>query len=360
MDSFQAHYADILDPGQQLRVVALLRDEGLVTFSGITDRTELAAVAGRLMAIRPHRDAGPDGVTTITVARTAGPGFAAFTDAELIPHTDGMSVPGPAWTASARLPAARRRGRGDPSRRRCAHHRDTRQPAPRRPSHAVRAASCLLRYRWRPPRAGLRAGRGAADKPPAPARRPRLVLGWRHCRHSDAARRYRPARGNLPAATRRGPDTEQHPVAARPRTLCRRPHHAPHPRRPAPRHRHHAWIPLSISDTRRTDTTSSIMTAAPHERHQLWLQHGRAVQPPGEMAAQRHRGQAGQAADGEPPPEAGVESGEPGRVEQRDGGDPRGRAERLVHGHPAAVGQADQVRRAVAERGGPLVRSKRA
>ena len=57
-------------------------------------------------------------------------------------------------------------------------------------------------------------------------------------------------------------DTEQHPVAARPRTLCRPPHHAPHPRRPAPRHRHHARIPLSISGTRRTDTTSSIMTAA--------------------------------------------------------------------------------------------------
>ena len=63
MDSFQAHYADIRDPSQQPRVVALLRDEGLVTFSGITDRTELAAMAGRLMAIRPHRDADPDGVT---------------------------------------------------------------------------------------------------------------------------------------------------------------------------------------------------------------------------------------------------------------------------------------------------------
>ena len=49
MDSFQAHYADIRDPSQQPRVVALPRHEGLVTFSGITDRTELAAVAGRLM-----------------------------------------------------------------------------------------------------------------------------------------------------------------------------------------------------------------------------------------------------------------------------------------------------------------------
>jgi hypothetical protein len=38
-----------------------LREHGLVTFSGITSRTELASVAGRLMSIRPHRDAGPDG-----------------------------------------------------------------------------------------------------------------------------------------------------------------------------------------------------------------------------------------------------------------------------------------------------------
>ena len=47
-----------------------------MTFSGITDRTELAAVAGRLMAIRPHRDADPDGVTMITCTRTAGPDYA--------------------------------------------------------------------------------------------------------------------------------------------------------------------------------------------------------------------------------------------------------------------------------------------
>ncbi len=42
MDSFQAHYADICDPSQQPRVVALLRDEGLVTFSGITGRERYA------------------------------------------------------------------------------------------------------------------------------------------------------------------------------------------------------------------------------------------------------------------------------------------------------------------------------
>ena len=93
MDAFQAHYADIRDPAQQPRIAAQLRDQGLVTFSGIADPAALAAAARRLMAIRPHRDAGPDGVTVITDTRANDAGYAAFTDAELIPHTDGSSVP---------------------------------------------------------------------------------------------------------------------------------------------------------------------------------------------------------------------------------------------------------------------------
>ena len=95
METFRAHHADILDPAQEPRVIALLREHGLVTFTGITGRTELASAARRLMSIRPHRDAGPDGVTVITDTGTAEPGYAAFTDAELIPHTDGTSMPAP-------------------------------------------------------------------------------------------------------------------------------------------------------------------------------------------------------------------------------------------------------------------------
>jgi alpha-ketoglutarate-dependent taurine dioxygenase len=94
MDFFEAHFADIRDSSQQPHIAALLREEGLVTFSGITDRMTLTA-AERLMTIRPHRDAGPDGVTVITDTQSANPGYAAFTDAELIPHTDGSSVPDP-------------------------------------------------------------------------------------------------------------------------------------------------------------------------------------------------------------------------------------------------------------------------
>src|SRR5260370_35734082 len=95
MDTFRAYHADILDPAQQPRVIALLREHGLVTFTGITDRPTLASAARRLMSIRPHRDAGPDGVTVITDTQTTDPGYAAFTDAELIPHTDGTSLPDP-------------------------------------------------------------------------------------------------------------------------------------------------------------------------------------------------------------------------------------------------------------------------
>jgi len=95
MDTFRAHHADIVDPAQQPRVIALLREHGLVTFTGITSRTALAEVAGRLMSIRPHRDAGPDGVTLITDTGTMDPGYAAFTGAGLIPHTDGTSLPDP-------------------------------------------------------------------------------------------------------------------------------------------------------------------------------------------------------------------------------------------------------------------------
>jgi hypothetical protein len=36
MDTFRAHHADILDPAQQPHVIALLREHGLVTFTGIT------------------------------------------------------------------------------------------------------------------------------------------------------------------------------------------------------------------------------------------------------------------------------------------------------------------------------------
>jgi alpha-ketoglutarate-dependent taurine dioxygenase len=98
MDSFRAHHADMADPAWQPSVEARLRDYGLVTFAGITDRAALITIARRLMAIRTHRDAAADGITEITEITdrdTTAAGYAAFTDAELTPHTDGSSMPDP-------------------------------------------------------------------------------------------------------------------------------------------------------------------------------------------------------------------------------------------------------------------------
>ena len=73
MDTSQAHHTDIGDPGWQPRIAAQLRDRGPATFNGITNYAELIALAQRLMTIRPHRDAGPDGVTVIATPRLRVP-----------------------------------------------------------------------------------------------------------------------------------------------------------------------------------------------------------------------------------------------------------------------------------------------
>jgi alpha-ketoglutarate-dependent taurine dioxygenase len=95
METFQAYYTDIHAPGWEQHTAAQLRERGLVTFSGISERAGLIDLARQLMAIRPHRDAGPDGVTVITKAEDKSSGYTGFTDAELIPHTDGSAVPNP-------------------------------------------------------------------------------------------------------------------------------------------------------------------------------------------------------------------------------------------------------------------------
>jgi alpha-ketoglutarate-dependent taurine dioxygenase len=48
------------------------------------------------MTIRPHRGADAEGVTVITKTRDESSGYAGFTDAELIPHTDGSAESSPA------------------------------------------------------------------------------------------------------------------------------------------------------------------------------------------------------------------------------------------------------------------------
>ena len=87
MDTFQAYYADIHDPGWQSRIAAQLRERGMVTFSGITGHEALVAVARRLMTVRPHRDAGLDGVTVITGGPAAE--WLAWEDAAISMESNG-------------------------------------------------------------------------------------------------------------------------------------------------------------------------------------------------------------------------------------------------------------------------------
>jgi alpha-ketoglutarate-dependent taurine dioxygenase len=95
METFRAYYTDIHASDWQQQAAAQLREQGLLTFSGITERAALIALARQLMTIRPHRDADADGVTVITKVQNESSGFTGFTDAELIPHTDGSAASNP-------------------------------------------------------------------------------------------------------------------------------------------------------------------------------------------------------------------------------------------------------------------------
>lgn len=95
METFQAYFTDIHASDWQQQAAAQLRERGLLTFSGITGRAALIDLARQLMTIRPHRDADADGVTVITKTQDESSGFTGFTDAELIPHTDGSAASSP-------------------------------------------------------------------------------------------------------------------------------------------------------------------------------------------------------------------------------------------------------------------------
>jgi alpha-ketoglutarate-dependent taurine dioxygenase len=95
METFRAYYTDIRASDWQQQAAAQLRERGLLTFSGIAERARLIGLARQLMTIRPHRDADAEGVTVITKTRGESSGYAGFTDAELIPHTDGSAESNP-------------------------------------------------------------------------------------------------------------------------------------------------------------------------------------------------------------------------------------------------------------------------
>ncbi|TDC59083.1 hypothetical protein E1258_19245 [Micromonospora sp. KC207] len=75
------------------RLAAALRDVGLATFEGVTDRASLLRLAEQVMHVWHHRDSDTDGVTAIgdrgELARR--PGSAGFGRDELTVHTESSA-----------------------------------------------------------------------------------------------------------------------------------------------------------------------------------------------------------------------------------------------------------------------------
>ncbi|WP_280495844.1 TauD/TfdA family dioxygenase [Nocardia farcinica] len=89
-------FADIQQE-QVAGVAAQLASDGLARFDQITNRAQLVRLGAALGRIVPHRDSGPDGVTTVMhrggLAGRAG--FQGFSTGALAPHTDRSGVSGP-------------------------------------------------------------------------------------------------------------------------------------------------------------------------------------------------------------------------------------------------------------------------
>lgn len=79
------------------RVRERLQRDGLVTLDGLGDRSAVVKFARSVMAMTPHRDSEPDGLTVIrdTGRHADRPGFAGLGSGEVLPHTEGSGTPAP-------------------------------------------------------------------------------------------------------------------------------------------------------------------------------------------------------------------------------------------------------------------------
>ncbi|MCX5206729.1 TauD/TfdA family dioxygenase [Streptomyces sp. NBC_00237] len=84
-------------PGATDRITAGLRDSGLVVLTGVASRTDVLALAARIMTVAAHRDSDSDGLTTLRdTRRHAGrAGFAGLGNGGLEPHTERSGIPVP-------------------------------------------------------------------------------------------------------------------------------------------------------------------------------------------------------------------------------------------------------------------------
>ncbi|MFD4113202.1 TauD/TfdA family dioxygenase [Streptomyces niveus] len=96
-DLFAAHFLDHKAHGAPARFAEQLGESGLVTLDGLANRDAVLSFASRVMAVSPHRDSDPDGLTTIRDSpRYASlPGFAGLGSGQLDPHTERSSLPSP-------------------------------------------------------------------------------------------------------------------------------------------------------------------------------------------------------------------------------------------------------------------------
>ncbi|MFH8987132.1 TauD/TfdA family dioxygenase [Streptomyces sp. NPDC017940] len=96
-DVFARHRIDPHRPDVPARIAAHLREHGLVTVTGLASRTDVLALASRIMTVTEHRDSDSDGITTIrdTGHHAHRAGFAGFGHGALGPHTERSGIPCP-------------------------------------------------------------------------------------------------------------------------------------------------------------------------------------------------------------------------------------------------------------------------
>jgi alpha-ketoglutarate-dependent taurine dioxygenase len=98
VNTFARYYVDLRARDWRAALVDRLANHGLVTFDRIADRNDALALMRSVATVVHHRDSEPDGVTVLTATEPpAGvrSGFAGFSARELVPHTEGSSLPGP-------------------------------------------------------------------------------------------------------------------------------------------------------------------------------------------------------------------------------------------------------------------------
>lgn len=96
-DVRQRPSVDLCASNSTEQIVTALAAQGITILHGASTRDDLLRMARCLMTIRPHRDSGPDGGTTIAARPEPadGPSQTGLTDRELLPHTEGTAVDRP-------------------------------------------------------------------------------------------------------------------------------------------------------------------------------------------------------------------------------------------------------------------------